>query len=138
MSINVTLSFSNMSELAAWAASQPALVFPAPAPAPEVMTFAALVKAPEVMPLDTAPKVEAPAPAPTPAPQPALIAEPVTDPAGVDYPTLQKAVLQLYARDRAAAAAIATEMGYANFKVMPPDLWADALAKVNAKLAEAA
>lgn len=52
----------------------------------------------------------------------------------INYSDLQKAVLKLYAFDKAAASAIATEMGFASFKVMPAGRWAEALGKVNAAI----
>ena len=60
------------------------------------------------------------------APAPAPTAEPA-----INYADLQKAVLKLYAIDKAAAADIAKGMGYDSFKVMPADRWAEALAQVN-------
>lgn len=57
-------------------------------------------------------------------------------PASVDYPTLQKAVFQLAAESREAAAAVAASFGVKTFKELPQGQWADALAAVNAKLAE--
>ena len=54
----------------------------------------------------------------------------------VDYPTLQKAVFTLAGRSREAAAAVAATFGVKTFKDLPADKWADALAAVNAKLAE--
>lgn len=93
-------------------------------------------------------KSAAPAPADAPAqptaeptvaqPPAAAVADLVPDPAPaptVAYADLQKAVLKLYAMDKAAASAIATEMGFASFKVMPAERWAEALAKVNAAIA---
>lgn len=54
----------------------------------------------------------------------------------VDYPTLQKAVFALAGKSREAAAAVAASMGVKTFKDLPEAKWADALAAVNAKLAE--
>ena len=54
----------------------------------------------------------------------------------VDYPTLQKAVFTLAGKNREAAAAVAATFGVKTFKDLPADKWADALAAVNAKLAE--
>jgi len=54
----------------------------------------------------------------------------------VDYPTLQKAVFTLAGKSREAAAAVAASFGVKTFKDLPADKWADALAAVNAKLAE--
>lgn len=74
------------------------------------------------------PKVED-APAPAPATAPAAPSDET-----INYSDLQKAVLKLYAIDKAAASAIATEMGFASFKVMPAGRWAEALGKVNAAI----
>lgn len=54
----------------------------------------------------------------------------------VDYPVLQKAVFALAHKSREAAAALAADFGVKTFKELPADKWADALATVNAKLAE--
>ena len=54
----------------------------------------------------------------------------------VDYPTLQKAVFALAGKSREAAAAVASSFGVKTFKELRVDKWADALAAVNAKLAE--
>lgn len=57
-------------------------------------------------------------------------------PAAVDYPTLQKAVFTLAGKSRETAATVAASFGVKTFKDLPADKWADALAAVNAKLAE--
>ena len=62
-----------------------------------------------------------PAPAPTPT---------------IEYTVLQKAVFTLAGKSREAAAAVAASFGVKTFKDLPADKWADALAAVNAKLAE--
>ena len=54
----------------------------------------------------------------------------------VGYPTLQKAVFTLAGKSREAAAAVVASFGVKTFKDLPADKWADALAAVNAKLAE--
>ena len=54
----------------------------------------------------------------------------------VDYPVLQKAVFALAGKSRDAAAAVAAGFNVKTFKELPADQWADALAAVNAKLAE--
>lgn len=64
-------------------------------------------------------------PAPAPAPAPA-----------VEYTVLQKAVFTLAGKSREAAAAVAASFGVKTFRDIPADKWADALAAVNAKLAE--
>lgn len=83
-------------------------------------------------------KKDTPAPAPAPAPTPAPAPSPAAD--AVDYPTLQKAVMQLAsegAEHKAAALAIAAEFGAKTFKDMDAKHYAAALAKVNAALAKA-
>lgn len=62
-------------------------------------------------------------PAPAPAPT-------------IEYTVLQKAVFTLAGKSREAAAAVAASFGVKTFKDLPADKWADALAAVNAKLAE--
>ena len=79
-------------------------------------------KAPAAESVETAPPVSTAA---TPAPAPTI-----------DYPTLQKAVFTLAGKSREAAAAVASSFGVKTFKDLPADKWADALAAVNAKLAE--
>jgi hypothetical protein len=54
----------------------------------------------------------------------------------VTYAELQAAVLRLHKSDPTAAKPIAEGMGFANFKAMPEEKWADALKLVEAKLAE--
>lgn len=54
----------------------------------------------------------------------------------VEYPVLQKAVFTLAGKSRDAARAVAQSFGVKTFKELTADKWADALAAVNAKLAE--
>ena len=70
--------------------------------------------------------------------QPAAPAEaaPPASTAAVDYPTLQKAVAKLFAKDAKAPVQIAKDLGFDTFKAMPADKWGAALDAVNAKLAE--
>lgn len=56
--------------------------------------------------------------------------------AAVEYPVLQKAVFALAGKSREAAASVASSFGVKTFKELPAEKWADALAAVNAKLAE--
>lgn len=83
-----------------------------------------------------------PAAASTPPTAPAAAApEPKVEsseskPASVEYPVLQKAVFALAAKSREAATALVAEFGVKTFKELDPSKWADALAAVNAKLAE--
>lgn len=65
-----------------------------------------------------------------PAAQTASSSEPV------EYPVLQKAVFALAGKNREAAGAVAASFGVKTFKELSADKWADALAAVNAKLAE--
>lgn len=136
--INVTLTFSGVPELLEFftsigapatavkveTAPTPKPKRAAPAPAPAAETEAAPAQ-PTATPTEAPAPVVAPAPAPEPAPEP----EPI-----INYADLQKAVLALYTKDRSKAAGIATDMGFASFKVMPAERWAEALAKVNAAL----
>lgn len=54
----------------------------------------------------------------------------------VDYPTLQKAVFALAGKSRDAAAAVASSFGVKTFKELDASKWGEALAAVNAKVAE--
>lgn len=135
--INVTLTFADISELLTFfkgvQAPVPTLeVSPAPAPKSKKAAPSPAPAEPVAPPPVTAPLEEAPAPAVVPEPAPEPNAEPA--PAEVSYADLQKAVLALYAKDRGAAQAIATGMGFASYKVMPAERWAEALANVNAAL----
>ena len=96
----------------------------------------------------TAPSPRTAEAAPSPAAQPdAAPATPTTDtqPAAtvssatadaVDYPTLQKAVLALHKIDPTAAVPIAKALGADTFKLLKPEQWAYALAKVNAAICD--
>lgn len=140
--VQITFQFTSIAEAAALLAklngnelgavvapaALPALEAPAPAPKPKKApapspAAAAPVDAPAPA---TAPPAEAPPPAAAPAPEPATVPAPT-----VAYADLQKAVLKLYAIDKAAAADIARGMGYESFKVMPAERWGEALAQVN-------
>lgn len=105
---------------------------------------------------DITPAVEeeaAPEPSPKPAkkkPSPAPVLEvapsqPTAKPealplpavaAAVEYPELQKAVLQLAGKNRDAALELASRMGVKTFKELPADRWPEALAAVNTRIAE--
>lgn len=92
------------------------------------------------------PKAEKAAPAPkTPAAAPVAEASaastaPQSDTpstaAVVDYAVLQKAVFTLAGKNKPAALELAAGFGVKTFKDLPADLWAEALAAVNAKIAE--
>lgn len=116
----------------------PNIEAPKPAAAPAAASGKATAKggaAPGKTAAEKAPSAESAEAAPpastaaasSPAPAPA---------ASVDYPTLQKAVFALAGKSREAAAAVAASFGVKTFKDLPADKWADALAAVNAKLAE--
>lgn len=55
----------------------------------------------------------------------------------VEYSVLQKAVFTLAGKSREAAAAVAASFGVKTFKELDAARWAEALAAVNAKIAEA-
>jgi len=85
------------------------------------------------------PKVEVaadPKPAAEPSTQEAPAASTASSSEPVEYPVLQKAVFALAGKSRDAAAAVASGFGVKTFKELPADQWGDALAAVNAKLAE--
>lgn len=84
-----------------------------------------------------------PAPAPTVAATPPSAGTGQTDAQAVDYPTLQKAVFKLSGIVKGAdldaqehVLSIAKGLGADTFKVLKPEQWADALAAVNAKIAD--
>lgn len=54
----------------------------------------------------------------------------------VEYPVLQKAVFALAGKSRDAAAAVAASFGVKTFKDLDAARWGEALAAVNAKIAE--
>lgn len=62
--------------------------------------------------------------------------EPKAETAAVEYPVLQKAVFTLAGKSREAAAEVAASFGVKTFKELAADKWADALAAVQAKIAE--
>lgn len=66
---------------------------------------------------------------------PTVVATPTAAPS-VDYPALQRVVLQLAARDRDAAAGIAGSLGVKSFKELESARWGEAFGAVTAKLAE--
>lgn len=89
------------------------------------------------------PKAEKTAKEPAPAAEPSAPAAPAASTASsdapapsVDYPTLQKAVFALAGKSREAASAVAQSFGVKTFKELDASKWADALAAVNAKIAE--
>ena len=71
---------------------------------------------------------------------PAVTSQPTAEVAApvkrVEYSELQAAVLALHKMDATAAKPIAEAMGFPNFKAMPEDRWAEALAIVIAKTAD--
>ena len=129
--ITVTLTFRSIDEAvralreipeSALAGAPVATKDEVPAPKPSKTAAEPAVAQPQ----PTAKHEEAPAPA---------AAADQSEPAP-DYPTLQKAVFTLAGKDREAAMAIARSFGVRTFKELPADKWAEALAAVNAKLAE--
>lgn len=78
------------------------------------------------------PPASAPAPAEAAAPAPAAVSP--SD--AVDYATLQKAVFALAGKSKPAALDVAQSFGVKTFKELDAAKWGDALAAVNAKLAE--
>lgn len=119
---------------------EPEAEAPKPAPAPAAVSGKATAKGGAAPGKTAAEKVHAaesvaaeppastaadssPAPARAPAPT-------------IEYTVLQKAVFTLAGKSREAAAAVTARFGVKTFKDLPSDKWADALAVVNAKLAE--
>lgn len=82
------------------------------------------------------------APAPTPAASPSPVAAAPATAKGVDYPTLQKAVFELAGLadkkglDKSVVLDIAKAHGGDNFKGLKPEVYAAALADVQAKIKE--
>lgn len=105
-------------------------------------TVAEAVERVEKAPVEKKPTAAKPAAASTPptAEKPAApeqkAASSESAPASIEYPVLQKAVFALAAKSREAATALVAEFGVKTFKELPAEKWADALAAVNAKLAE--
>lgn len=162
MSIQVTLNFTSEADLLAFFANKKAVVHqpglplesgeflpaaevnkatkvaapkpaptPTPAPAPTASAPASATEA------ASDPKPPAAAPAAEAQPSAASTAAPADSQTGtVDYPTLQKAVFTLAGKSREAAAAVAASFGVKTFKELDASKWGDALAAVNAKIAE--
>ena len=93
----------------------------APAPKPEKPKASKTVAAPEAAPVPVTVEPEV---------------APVAAPAAIDYPVLQKAVFALAGKSREAASEVAQSFGVKTFKDLDKSKWADALAAVNAKVAE--
>lgn len=116
------------------------------APAPKTQKAAATPAAAETKAAKPAPVGESPSdPKPAAAvssPSETAAVSPASSPAAtasapaVEYPVLQKAVFALAGKSRDAAAAVAASFGVKTFKELDASKWADALAAVNAKLAE--
>lgn len=133
MSITISATFATVQEAADFLAKHASTVVLTEADAAADLAGTPRPDNPTVRP--TRAKKAEPTPAPQPAPAPAA---PTAD--AVDYPTLQKAVMQLAAEGaehKAAALAIAAEFGAKTFKDMDAKHYAAALAKVNAALAKA-
>lgn len=111
---------------------------PKPAPAPAAASGKATAKggaAPGKTAAEKAPAAESVAAEP-PASTAAASSQPPAPAPTIEYTVLQKAVFTLAGKSREAAAAVASSFGVKTFKDLPADKWADALAAVNAKLAE--
>lgn len=108
-------------------------------PAPEVAATAPAPK-PKATPAPT-PAAPAPTP-PTAAAEPAAAPAPRAEPSApadegpLDYAVLQKAVFQLAGKSRDAAAAVNAAFGVKTMKELPEARRREALAAVNAKIAE--
>lgn len=96
------------------------------APAPEQE------KAPEKK---SKPAATQPAPAPA-QPEVAAPAPAAESPSSVDYPTLQKAVFALAGKSRDVAGEVVSTFGVKTFKDLDQSRWGEALAAVQAKIAE--
>ena len=111
-------------------------------PEPEATPAPKPSRAAKPAPAAQAPDATSPATAPAPAapvetaPTPASDTTPPAAAPSVEYPVLQKAVFALAGKSREAAAAVAASFGVKTFKELDSTKWADALAAVNAKLAE--
>lgn len=120
MSITVTMTFDTMAAAVAFMQGQPSdRIVTAPvaaAPAPKAAKPAAAAPAPKAAP---------PAPAPAAA-------------AAIPYTTLQKAVFELASKDEDKVKALMAEQGNRTFKQLTPEEYPDALARVQAALAEVA
>lgn len=117
---------------------RPNIEAPKPAAAPAAASGKATAKggaAPGKTAAEKAPSAESAKAAP-PASTAATGDAAVAPAPAVEYAVLQKAVFALAGKSREAAAAVAAGFGVKTFKDLPADKWADALAAVNAKLAE--
>jgi hypothetical protein len=93
---------------------------------------------------DNVDQVQAPAPKPAAAaaaaPKPPKAEKPAApkaaEPAAVDYPTLQKAVFALAAKNKPRVLELLQELRVGSFKELPPEAYADALKRVEAAAAE--
>lgn len=158
MSIQVTLNFTSEADLLAFFANKKPVVHQPglPLESGEFLPAAELNRVAKVVDPKPAPTPAAPAPAPKEVAAPVPAAESPSDPKPVadssapaapavssvsstepvDYPTLQKAVFTLAGKSREAAAAVATGFGVKTFKELDSAKWGEALAAVNAKIAE--
>lgn len=159
--IQVTLSFSNAAEMVAYfqgtsllpVAQEPETKKPASAASGQrtaKATAAPVSTASEPAPSAASAETAAPASTAATAPQETAAdpkpvnTQPTASPtasaasstAPVEYPVLQKAVFTLAGKSREAAAAVAASMGVKTFKELDQSKWGEALAAVNAKIAE--
>ncbi len=141
--IQVTLNFTSEQDLLAFFANKKAVVHQPGLP----LETGEFIPAAEL----NTPKAEAKAkPEPKPEAKPAPAAEPAEAPASaastaaptdsqtgtVEYPVLQKAVFTLAGKSRESAAEVAQSFGVKTFKELDASKWGEALAAVNAKIAE--
>lgn len=135
--VELKLTFPSMEDLVAYLTANKGAVVSAPAVKVEQATPAPKPKAektasPPAAAVSSQPATDAASPASSPA-----VSE--SAPAGevVEYAVLQKAVFTLAGKSRDAAAAVAASFGVKTFKELDSTRWAEALAAVNAKIAEA-
>lgn len=141
--IQVTLNFTSEQDLLAFFANKKAVVHQPglPLETGEFIPAAELNKPKTEAKAKPEPKPEAkPTPAAEPAEAPASAAStaaPTDSQTGtVEYPVLQKAVFTLAGKSREAAAEVAQSFGVKTFKELDASKWGEALAAVNAKIAE--
>ena len=124
--IQITLSFNTGAE----AAAALAMLYPT-APAPVIDPPKPVVEQPK----PEKPKAQKPEPKAEPA-EPVVEQPKPAEPAAMDYSVVQKAAFRLAAINRDAAVATAQAMGVPTFKALPPERWPEAVAAIEAKIAE--
>jgi len=111
-----------------------AVIGPKPIKAKPAVTPTAAETAPAKAEAAAGSPSEGKAEAPKPEPVATISSEKPSE--SVAYPVLQKAVFALAGKSRDAVVAIAASFGAKTFKELPEAKWGEALAAVNAKLAE--